>query len=308
MRKSSGGWYSLHCPFCDLGREKWKCAVRFDWQMVKCWECGYREKIILFVADMENLTTYQAREMLAHLEQGSIDLGTLGDMRVSRTSEILLPEGYVGILEGSGHHADLARNYLTNRGFDLTDLDRLGVGYSLTRTESGEDNYFGYIIIPFIRRGLLYYYIARTFLGYEPKYRNPNAERLGVLKSTLLYNEDALDMRKLVFVNEGVLDAWMYGKYGVATLGWSWSKEQVNKLLTSNCKRIVVVPDAGFYKEAIQSCIPLLGKKEIKVLQMDELAHLGKDTNEIGLEPIMKLYHRTPLLTFSHAVDAVNTF
>lgn len=91
-------------------------------------------------------------------------------------------------------------------------------------------------------------------------------------------------------------------------MGWSLSEQQKQKILQSDVELIVLVPDVGFYGEAIKTAMAFLGHKPIKVLDMEKLKAFGKDANDIGKDSIIKLTKQTPLLTFKDAVEAVNRY
>lgn len=122
----------------------------------------------------------------------------------------------------------------------------------------------------------------------------------------MLYNEDALLQHKQVFLTEGWADAATLGDNGVASLGWSLSTEQRSTLLHSPVKHIVIVPDVGFYKQAVKTAMDFLDLKRITVLNIDHLAKWGKDVNEISinanLEEIYATLNSTPELDMERAI------
>lgn len=311
MRKSSQDFYAFDCPFCDIGRNKMNCAVKFDWKIVKCWSCGYKERIETFIMDVEGVTSNEAWRIVEAEKVSPINL--LNVEHIANTKKQLqpmaMPYGYTSIMEGDTVIGKRARAYLEGRGLDLQVLDRLGVGYGQHKpTKEGEANYFGYIIIPFKFRGVLQYYLGRNFLSDVMRYKNPDKEVFNVGKADLLFNEDALELRSVVFITEGCFDALTLGSSGVATMGWSLSETQKGKLLRSNCKMLVFVPDVGYYPQAIKTSMSFVGHKKVKVLPMDTLAEYGKDVNSIGWEKVIDLYKETPVLTFAAAVEAVNKY
>ena len=76
--------------------------------------------------------------------------------------------GYV-FCEGDVILGQRARTYLTSRGFDVEELDMLGFGYCDEKGPDFANDYFGYIIIPFKRRGSLFCFIGRDFIGNDPR-------------------------------------------------------------------------------------------------------------------------------------------
>lgn len=310
MKQSSQGFYAFDCPFCDMGKHKMNCAVKFEWKLVKCWSCGYHERIETFVMDVEGVNSAEAWRLIDNQKASRVSLDIAKDIQVLRkVVDVSLPDGFTSILEGDTILAKRARKYLEqDRHLDLEQLDRLGVGYCPTHAKDEEADYFGYIIIPFKFRGVLQYYLGRDYIGNFLRYKNPPKALFGVGKADLLFNEDALELRKVVFITEGCFDALTLGKNGVATMGWSLSEQQKGKLLKSNCKTLVFVPDVGYYAEAVKTAVPFIGHKQVKVLPMDTLAEYGKDVNEVGWERVLELNEKTKPMTFADAVDAVNRY
>lgn len=258
--------------------------------------------------DVEGITSDAAWRLVDSQKQSSINLNIVQELNVRQVQSVNLPDGFKSIMEGDTVLARRARAYLQKRNLDLEQMDRLGVGYCDTHAKDSENDYFGYIIIPFKFRGLMQYYLGRDFIGNFLRYKNPAKDMFGVGKTEILFNEDALELRKVVFITEGCFDALTLGKNGVATMGWSLSSQQKGKLLNSNCKTLVFVPDVGFYIEAIKTAVPFIGHKEVKVLPMDTLSEYGKDVNEVGWERVLELNKRTKPMTFADAVMAVNQY
>jgi hypothetical protein len=140
------------------------------------------------------------------------------------------------------------------------------------------------------------------------RYKNPSKDFLGHGRADVIYNRDALIMRETVFVNEGIMDALIYGKEGIAMLSWQWTKEQKDLLLESTCKNLVIVPDKGFYKEAVKSSMFLLRAKKVFVLNIDTILQDGeKDSNDVGFERMSNVYKITEPLTFGRAIKILST-
>ena len=307
MKPSSQNWYAFDCPYCDGGKHKKNAAVKFSWRIVKCWSCEYSETITTFIMDMEGMTYKQLLDYAKEIEPSNISLDMLDDISIPiRKTEIQYPVGFKSILEGEGVLGKRARKYLQDvRKLDLKQLDRDGVGYCTAKADKDEENFFGYIIFPFKSKGILEYYIGRDFVG-KMRYKNPPKELVGVGKNEILYNEDALMLRKSVFVLEGLIDAMTLGNNSVATLGWSLSPTQKSKLMQSAAEEISFVPDVGYYVKAVKTALPFMKYKKIKVLPIYELADFGKDVNDIGKDKVMSLYENTDYLTFSKAIKILN--
>ena len=124
-------------------------------------------------------------------------------------------------------------------------LSKHGIGYAT------KGAYFGYLIIPFYYRGQLRYYNARNVIGQGPRYNNPNKDITGVGKEFIIFNYDALEMYRSVYICEGALNALTIGDRGIATMGKAISGYQVNELLKSSCERFIILLDPDAKKYAI---------------------------------------------------------
>lgn len=303
-RSSTQGWYVFKCPFCGDLRERKKCAVNFQTKTVKCWICGYKKGLIDFVMDYEDVPYFDAKEIINSCSETGVDLSIIRNVQKVKYSEVKLPVSYTPISEGVGTMGNRARKYLTDRGFDLEEMDRIGIGYCNEQTDEKDTNFFGYIIIPFKRRGSLIYYIGRDFVGNFLRYKNPPTTEFNVGKSELVFNEDALDLYDECFVFEGWADAVTLGRTATSTQGWNLSPAQFKIYAESGCTSLVFVPDAGtddrgdsFYNKALRLADKFLDYKEqVYVLNLNGLEG-GKDANELGKETILKLRAEAEPLT-----------
>lgn len=311
IRKSSKGWWTFKCPFCNELEEREKMAVNFNYGVVKCWICEYKDYVDRFVSEYEGVTVTEAKNILRNCKAASVDLDEVTVDKSEIVSEIELPIGYHSILELPDNlMANRARQYLTNRGFNLNELDRLGIGFCYHESDTipEKEDYFGYIIIPFKSRGKLLYYIGRDYFGNFLRYKNPSKELIGIGKGDLLFNEDALNIYDECFLMEGWADAVTIGRAGLSSQGWSLSSLQKKKILKSNCESLCMIPDSGvdnlgisFYEKAVKASMDFINHKKIKVLDLREVEG-GKDVNEIGKKRIMEIYENTDYLTLSSAM------
>lgn len=309
LKKTTVGWWAFKCPFCGQLSESMKMAVHFHYGVAKCWVCGYKENIVDFVADYEGCKITEAKRILREAEPSSVNIDLLDDIKVANISDVTLPYGYSPILEGDNILGERARKYLSGRGFSLKELDRLGIGYVYHDRQdlTPDEDFFGYIIIPFKQRGKLVYYIGRDFIGNFLRYKNPQAGMFGIGKGDLLFNQDALEIFDECYFTEGWADALTLGRQGVSTQGWSFSSIQKEIILRSSCQRLIFVPDAGadnagesFYEKAIKLGMEFLDYKEVQVLDLNRLSG-GKDANELGKEAVIGLRKTTPMLNVEEA-------
>lgn len=308
LKKTSKGWHAFKCPLCDELENRKKAAVNFQYGVVKCWICGYQDTVVDFVSETEGVSYNDARSILRECAPSAVNLNEIEDTSHKEYSEIALPYGFKSILDGKGVMGDRARTYLKSRGFDLRDLDRMGVGYCSEEVpddkKSEYDDYFGYIIIPFKSRGKLVYYIGRDFIGNFLRYKNPAKEAFNVGKGDIIFNEDALYLYDEVFLLEGAWDAITIGRDASATLGWSLSVTQKSKIIQSDAEIITLVPDAGndgrgisFYVLALELALELSEHKKVRIVNLNGAE--GKDVNAMGKARFMEIYGATPIMNMS---------
>lgn len=311
IRKTAQNWYAFDNPFDPEGDGKRKMAVHFDIGIVKCWRTGWRGYIVDFVMQYENLDYYEAKTILRSEEPTELDQGSFKSVQLVDTVKIDLPFGFKPISDGSNALGVRGQNYLLDRGFDLEVLDKQGFGYCAEKHEQDEENFFGYIIVPFARSGKFQYFLGRDFIGNFLRYKNPNKAKYGVGKADLLFNEDALEMQNDVFVTEGWSDAATMGEEGVASLGWSLSAAQKTKIFNGSMENLVFIPDLGehqqvsYYNLAVREAMNFMVKFNVFVLDLSEFKNLGKDVNEIGKDNVKYLYKNTEKLSLKKAMQII---
>jgi DNA primase len=317
IRKSTKGWYSMDCPYCNGGRSNERSgAINFESEQFKCWraKCGVHKSAIDFIKDFEKIPFAEVRSFIDGFRETFVAFdrkstgASFGGINTVK-KDINLPFGYKSLLDGSDILSLRAQRYLSKRGFDLDKLDANGWGFCSEEHENFKLSYYGYIIIPFVVRGRFVYYIGRDFLGRNKKwkYKNPDKNMFGVGKSEVIYNEDALS-GNIVYVHEGALCAETVGSQGIGTLGWALSDVQRNKILKSQCKVLIVAADKGFYHKAIKLMISFLEvKKEIRIVSFEDMDDKENDVNAIGKSRYMEMVEKTQPLTFGLAMDILTS-
>lgn len=109
-----------------------------------------------------------------------------------------------------------------------------GLGY-FPRSDS---DYSGRIFVPFYENGELVYFLARSYIGSELRYKNPPG-----LSADVIFNYDNIDDTVVIF--EGAFDAMSLENYpGTAILSNKLKEGQAKKLMgISSLKNIIFVPD-----------------------------------------------------------------
>ena len=247
--------------------------------------------------DIEGFDTYH--ELINFLNNGKFDELEFHEEKVelAEAKPLYLPEGFRILNIGQSQVAKSIRGYVKSRGFVISELSKHGVGYAT------KGAYFGYLIIPFYYRGQLRYYNARNVIGQGPRYNNPNKDITGVGKEFIIFNYDALEMYRSVYICEGALNALTIGDRGIATMGKAISGYQVNELLKSSCERFIILLDPDAKKYAINLALKLVAYKKVKVVFLPE----GKDVNDLGRKETLRLVYQTRYQSYQDLIQIRNS-
>lgn len=245
-------WMKSNCPYC--GREK-KFGINLSSNRCNCFRCGEHPSPIGLIMYLENIDSFQ--EVLHILESGDYSGYVFKEEKVELKGkkEFFLPDGFRNISMGNSVLAKSARNYLKRRGFNIDELARKGWGYC------NEGKYLGYIIIPFTEHGQLTYFNARLYMGAGPKYNNPEVDITGLGKSFIIYNADALEIYKTVYICEGAINAETIGENGIATGGKAISRYQVNRFIKSPVEKFIILIDPDAKDKALDLAFKLVPLK-----------------------------------------------
>lgn len=278
LHESSNGWYRLINPFTV--KSDTSMGVNFEYNTVKCHRTGYKVSIIKFISDYEGIIYTDVYKYLMDNYEEIHYSNVL--IPIQTVEHIDLPE-YWEPLYADNSMSIRACNYLINRNIDIDIATRLGFGVCT------DGDYFGYLIVPFKQDNVLKYYIGRNILGGTLRYKNPKKSLVGIGKSELFFNQDALKLYDTVYLLEGWSDAITLGDNGISSQGWSLSTNQKSILAKSNIKELIIVPDKGFYREAVLTAWDLyeISNFTISIVSLENFSN-GKDVNEIGKDLILK--------------------
>lgn len=273
------GWMKSDCPYC--GGEK-KFGINLSNNRCNCFKCGEHPSPISLVMYLENVDSFTEVKAILNSEDYTGYVFKEEKVELKGKKEFFLPEGFRNISMGTSLLARSARNYLKKRGFDVNKLARKGWGYC----NSGK--YLGYIIIPFTEHGQLTYFNARLYMGAGPKYNNPEVDVTGLGKSFIIYNADALEIYRTVFICEGAINAETLGENGIATGGKAIARYQVNRLIKSQVERFVILLDPDAKKEAVDLALKLCNFKKVKVVYLPD----GTDCNDLGRRKVLEFVRK----------------
>lgn len=300
MRPYHRNWIQGTCPFCG-GKDK--LGVKPLTNNAKCFKCGYDEKVIKLAMDILNVSTEkEAWDIIWSDDIPEINIKQiLGEGSINNVeSELQLPEHYHNIAMGEGLVARRARAYLRKRGFSIVELSLKGYGYF------DDGPYYGYIFIPYIDNGKLVYWNARRFMGpVGTKYKNPTAEDIGLGKSYVIYNKEALYSHKRVYLCEGAFNAETMGSRGIATAGKFVTEYQLNLILESPVQEVILLLDPDAEAQSVDLALKMAMYKKVKVVMFPDS---DKDVNDYGKEFTLNLIkaHKylsyTELLIYKNAI------
>lgn len=240
---SRRGWINFDCPYCGKGTRKWHMGFRERYGYVNCWKCG-RHRLAPTVALLLNIHTSQTAKLLKDIYRERDASNTLDE--VARPGHLQLPPRI-------GEMAAAHRNYLEGRQFDPDELKQLwglqGIGIASRCAWS--------IFIPIHYHGRMVSWTTRKIGDQSAKYINAKPEEESMPAAELLYGEDYC--RHAVCVVEGPADVWRIGPGAVATLGTSFSRDQVLRLAQYPIRAVCF--DAGYeaQQRASRLCDQLMG-------------------------------------------------
>lgn len=288
------GWMRIPvCPYCHRGN---KMGVNLSLFRCNCFRCGEHPSPSQLIMDVEGIETYS--ELLKLLNNGQFTELTFTETKTELASskEVYLPDGFRLINHGDSRTARIFRKYIESRGFTAEVLSKHGIGYV------PKGDMFGYLIIPFYYNGVLKYYNARKVIGNGPRYNNPTKDITGLGKEFIIFNHDALEMYRSVFICEGAINALTIGDRGVATMGKSISRYQLNQFIKSPVSHFIILLDPDAKEQAIALALKLVQFKKVKVVILPE----GKDVNDLGRRETLRLVYQTRYQTYQDLIRMKN--
>lgn len=288
------GWMKLPvCPYCH---RELKMGVNLSMYRTNCFRCNAHPSPAQLIMDIEGFTEYH--ELINFLNNGQFDELQFKEEKIelAESKPLYLPEGFRNISIGDSQLAKSIRGYIKKRGFNPDQFSRFGIGYGTMGTT------YGYLIIPFYYQGQLKYYNARNVIGKGPRYNNPDKDITGLGKQFIIFNHDALEMYRSVFICEGALNALTMGDRGIATMGKAISQYQINELLKSQCERYIILLDFDARDYAINLALKLVPFKKVKVVLFKD----NRDVNDLGKKEVLKMVYKTRYQTYQDLIKLRN--
>ena len=284
------GWVKGTCPYC--GREL-KFGVNISQNRAHCFRCEAHPNLINLIMYIEHVDTYADVVKILEKEDYGGYIYKEDKVEISSTKPIYLPEGFYLLNQGNNYLAKAARNYVRKRGFDPDELSKSGWGYGT------KGKYFGYLIIPYTQHGKLVYFNARLFMGNGPRYNNPDTTESGIGKSFIIFNRDALYMYRSIYLCEGAINAQTMGERGIASGGKAISRYQINEIIKSPVKHVIIIFDPDAKIQAVDLALQLVSFKKVKVIFLPE----GKDCNDLGREKVLQYVYSVHYSTYQELIN-----
>lgn len=214
----SGKWYDFHEGI----------GGSFPTFVAQYLEIPYSDAVKLLESDFTNhvASKIDIRDIIATINQEQKE-------EVKETEEVSDPLDVHPIMFDSCDDLDYdgeeAIRYLQNRKISVN-----GLGYF----PRSDKNYSGRIFVPFYENELLVYFLARSYIGSELRYKNPAG-----LDASYVFNYDKIEDTVVIF--EGVFDALSLDNYvGTAILSNKLKDGQAERIMgIKSVKNIIFVPD-----------------------------------------------------------------
>lgn len=282
--------FKVNCGFCN--DKRFRFCFNLKKKVSHCFNCG---KILKDVKLLEHLklTDLQIPDSIEDVEsflestmrdfQTSFSADFTSNLHVINDDFFLLYD----VLDDSTfdketlEYALRARDYLHKRGFRDDTYNRR-FQFSIASIHSRLRNR---LIIPVFENGLFVYYQARALGSEEPKYLNPTKSDTLLGKSEFIFNLDAVDKEKEVYICEGIFSAISAGPQAVAILGKDLSDIQQHKLISSGVNKVLILLDPGEQFSSMRIANKLVGK--IESVRVAELKN--GDPNEITLSELSQV-------------------
>lgn len=268
----STGEIAYNCPFCEeLGHSKhndYKLYVNVNSLVYYCFRCESKGHLRSELSDeFENVDVLGVLSDYFKKDDSNAD---------EESSFFALPKSRVVDYKDSEGY-----KYLHSRGFTDDDMDK----YSIRIPDLNHMYLSGRVIIPnkIISKNWTDFYVARSYLGHDNRYKNPNTSR----KSELLFNYHNIpDNPEYLILNEGALNSIVAGDLSVASFGKSISHDQIMMILDKNPKKIYVSYDTDAIKQAKNVCTEFRALSSIPIYLVELPYIINNDGEMKGLDAV----------------------
>jgi DNA primase len=270
-KNNSYNEYSFCCPFCikirnkeDDGFHLYINVKNLQYFCFKCKSSGHIKKVLGNNEDFSNVKLSDWKGIRNRVKYGIVN-------KCEKSSNIELPRDYMEIIKGSKAH-----EYLESRGISDEQIVLYKIGFgteNLLDIDDEKRRYYagsGRIIFPdFDEDNMLKYWVARTYVDHQNKYRNP----VGARSSDQLYGLHIAKKYSTVVITEGVISAIKGGRNCVATYGKNVTEQQVLRLIESCFETYIVALDGDAVLESFELSRRLYhgGCKNVRVVKYQDI-------------------------------------
>jgi hypothetical protein len=180
---------------------------------INCWRCG-GHSLVSVLLEYTGLSYKQIKKMIDGLD--SIQVQPVMRENI---------KGFLQIPSKVGHLKDIHVRYLSERGFDYNEIQRLWQ----VKSTGIVGNLKWRLFIPIIHKGQVVSWTTRSLGDSKFKYVSAKPEQELIPHKNILYGSDYV--RNCAIITEGPLDVWAIGPGAVATFGTSFTQSQVLELL-----------------------------------------------------------------------------
>lgn len=263
---SRAGWLQVDCPFC-YSPGHYRLGINLEHLYCNCWSCG-GQNLINVLMEASGKSYPEIQDLL----QGIVH-------EKSKTTQE--KKGTLQIPKGVGDLLLCHRIYLSGRGFSPDELVRFwdikGIGLAGSLAWR--------VWIPIIYRGEIVSWTTRTIGEHNPmRYVTADTMEESIPAKTLLYGEDYV--RHSIIVCEGCADVWKIGPGAVATMGTSYTQEQVLKMSVYP-QRVICFdsePDAQSRARKLARSLKVFPGETIQIM-----LESGKDAGDADREEIQEV-------------------
>jgi DNA primase len=280
------------CPFCHWKRTSF--YVKVGEGVWICHYCDRRGGPVQLIADVLDTGYSEAIERIMEGYSGVWD-DTEDDEEEEEEEELApiieLPDEFRALHGNKSVMAKKYRKYLYGRTVTDEMIRRYNIGYATTGRDAGR------VIVPVTYLGDLVTYVARSIRkDATRKVMTPPGNEQG----RYLFNLDHIWGAEKVVVTEGVFDAMTLDDKAVATFGKKISAAQINALLHSGAKDVILCWDADADDENRAQYERMLATfNTVKTIDMPE----DEDPNSLGRDEMEELLRTAKRPKLSLAVS-----
>lgn len=296
----SGGNLVVTCPRCEKPK-LWVLVVDRDDVRAPAWrcfsgECGDAGRTALsLIRRLEDCDMFAAFEQIARYAKGNqplVDLRRLVEERLAGEVEVWSDQDAVVPLPDEfiparvGHRWRDLPAYFRERGIGPKRAVRYGIGWC-------EDGYFrDRLVVPVTRDGDVMFFVARYMAARPPKGMKKTLYPKGAKPGRYLFNFERARHCHTIRIVEGVLDAVHIGRTAVATFGTSMSQYQLELLMRTAAREVVIMWDRDAIDKARDLAVRLADLWRVRVVELPD----ARDPDEHTIEDLREMERAAPVL------------